>query len=576
MSSRVRLRRPPRLVVRTLAVSFMTVVVLLGAVFAMLLLHTREVVRHSVIENLEDGQQQLALVEQQRRHEASLQAVVLTETPTLKAALDTYLADNPLRPEAGGAEQALVTVEREVSKLASVLGSQAVAVVDTDHRVLASAGPAAAAWRRGRHLALGRVLARDDAFELVIALDDQRFRVTGAPILLGDVEIGALLIGTRVDDRYAREIADILRTNIAVVMEDRVIASTLDAAANGAFERAFAEGLEDAGSLVLAGEPFAYRRLHQLGPASFYAIGSIAEATARISRAAIPKVAAIGAGAFLLSALASFWLARTTTDPINQLSRELAEMAQSRTPARPLTTTGTSAEIDGLVGTFNELMAALSEARAETEAAYVGAIRALATALDARDAYTAGHSERVSTLSVAIGRKMGLQDRDLDVLRLGALLHDIGKIGISDAILCKPAPLTMDEFRVIQTHPAVGAQILKSIAILAPHIPIVELHHEQPDGAGYPHGLRGPDIPLLAHIVHVADAFDAMTTKRAYREGLSQADAMTELWQHAGTQFDAEVVKAFAEALPAALTEWRTAERRTGNVIQFERQRLWA
>ena len=118
------------------------------------------------------------------------------------------------------------------------------------------------------------------------------------------------------------------------------------------------------------------------------------------------------------------------------------------------------------------------------------------------------------------------------MLRLGALLHDIGKIGISDDVLRKPAPLTPEEFEMIKQHPGVGARILRSVPFLAPHIPIVELHHERPDGHGYPHGLRGDEIPLLARIVHVADAFDAMTSARAYRpargprRGVARAVAM--------------------------------------------------
>ena len=162
-------------------------------------------------------------------------------------------------------------------------------------------------------------------------------------------------------------------------------------------------------------------------------------------------------------------------------------------------------------------MQGLTAAEAESRAAYLGAIRALAAALDARDPYTAGHSERVSALSVLIGREMNLSDSDLDVLRLGALLHDIGKIGLSDAVLRKASGLTTDEYEQIKRHPALGARILRQVPFLAPHLPIVELHHERPDGRGYPFGLRGDDIPLAARIVHVADAFDAMTSARAYR-----------------------------------------------------------
>jgi len=185
----------------------------------------------------------------------------------------------------------------------------------------------------------------------------------------------------------------------------------------------------------------------------------------------------------------------------------------------------------------------------QTQAAYTGAIRALATALDARDPYTAGHSERVSVLSVAIGRSLRLRDEEIEVIRLGALLHDIGKIGVPDAVLLKPTALTHAEFDIIKQHPGAGARILQSVPFLIPHLPIVELHHERPDGRGYPHGLRGDEIPIAAHIVHVADAYDAMTSERVYRKPLSPRAALEELERCSGSQFDPAIVDAFSEEL---------------------------
>ncbi|MBI3049470.1 MAG: HD-GYP domain-containing protein [Acidobacteria bacterium] len=180
----------------------------------------------------------------------------------------------------------------------------------------------------------------------------------------------------------------------------------------------------------------------------------------------------------------------------------------------------------------------------------VGAIRALAAAPDARDPYTAGHSERVSALSVLMGRQMLLGAEKLEILRLGALLHDVGKIGVSDEVLRKPGVLTSEEFEQLKRHPALGARILRQVPFLTPHVPIVELHHERPDGGGYPFGLRGDEIPVAARIVHVADAFDAITSARAYRPARGAAEALAELRRHAGTQFDPASVDALAAVLP--------------------------
>src|ERR1700754_2335682 len=160
-------------------------------------------------------------------------------------------------------------------------------------------------------------------------------------------------------------------------------------------------------------------------------------------------------------------------------------MTKKRDFDNPVPPTGFSLEVDTLTAAFNTMMQSVSAAEAATQSAYVGAIRALALALDARDPYTAGHSERVGVISVAIGRQMHLTDEQLDILRLGSLLHDIGKIGISDAVLRKPGALTADEYEVVKEHPSVGARILRSIHFLAPHVPIVEYHHERPDGQGY-------------------------------------------------------------------------------------------
>jgi putative nucleotidyltransferase with HDIG domain len=172
----------------------------------------------------------------------------------------------------------------------------------------------------------------------------------------------------------------------------------------------------------------------------------------------------------------------------------------------------------------------------------------LAQAVELRDDYTGNHTQRVTRYATMLGEKLELPEDQLELIRLGGPLHDIGKIGIDDAILRKPGRLTGDEYEVMKTHTTKGAEILASVPEMEPILPIVRSHHERWDGSGYPDGLAGEEIPLLARIVAVADAFDAMTSNRPYHEnkrGKSPAWAFGEVERQLGKQFDPDVGAAF-------------------------------
>ncbi len=196
-----------------------------------------------------------------------------------------------------------------------------------------------------------------------------------------------------------------------------------------------------------------------------------------------------------------------------------------------------------------EINQQLEEANAQLKDAYYGTIESLRLAVDAKDSYTRGHSDRVSYYSVMIGKQLGLSEEDLDTLKQGALFHDVGKIGIPDAILQKPGKLTDDEYDDIKNHPSIGAKILGPAKIFEPLIPMVLHHHERYDGRGYPGGLKGEEIPYFARIVCVADSFDAMTSDRAYRPRFTVVKALEEMESCKGTQFDPEMVDAFMIAM---------------------------
>jgi putative nucleotidyltransferase with HDIG domain len=179
------------------------------------------------------------------------------------------------------------------------------------------------------------------------------------------------------------------------------------------------------------------------------------------------------------------------------------------------------------------------------EELFLNLITLLAQAVELRDDYTGGHTDRVTKYAEMLAREMSLSKSDLNWIRLGTPLHDIGKIGIDDAILRKPGALTPAEFKIMQTHTVKGAVILGTIPDLAPVIPIVRSHHERWDGKGYPDGLTGQNIPRLARIVAVADTFDAMTSDRPYRKGMTSEIAFAEVEKQGGKQFDPECASAF-------------------------------
>ncbi len=186
--------------------------------------------------------------------------------------------------------------------------------------------------------------------------------------------------------------------------------------------------------------------------------------------------------------------------------------------------------------------------RQEIQRAYLETIRMLAAAVEARDPYTGGHLERVTHYSLVIARTLGWGNERLSETEMGAILHDIGKIGIPDAILRKDGPLSPDEWAHMRTHTEIGTQILRGISFLEPVIPYVRHHHERFDGKGYPDGLAGEDIPIGGRLIAVADSFDAMTSTRPYRKALPVEAALDELRSAAGSQLDPTMVEAFMTA----------------------------
>ncbi|MBV9217418.1 MAG: HD domain-containing protein [Acidobacteria bacterium] len=257
-----------------------------------------------------------------------------------------------------------------------------------------------------------------------------------------------------------------------------------------------------------------------------------------------------------LALIVGFVSSRFMTAPllslVNVANRLGAGDLSTRVKTNSRTEIGTLGEtFNGMADQIQEQIAGLAKAAEENRELFVGTVKALAAAIDGKDKYTRGHSERVSRISVAIGRRMGLPADELETLRISALLHDVGKIAVDDAILKKPAALTDEEFEIMKTHPQRGYKIMSQIPAMKEFLPGMYMHHEMVNGMGYPQGLTGDQIPLQAKIVSVADTFDAMTIDRPYQKGMELPAALERLRSFVGTRYQSDVVEALIDACKA-------------------------
>jgi HD-GYP domain-containing protein (c-di-GMP phosphodiesterase class II) len=245
----------------------------------------------------------------------------------------------------------------------------------------------------------------------------------------------------------------------------------------------------------------------------------------------------------------SIFAARRITNPLHVLTESSRALARGDFSQRVHLWSRT--EIGELAQTFNSMseelerfVEDLKRAADENRALFMGSIQMLAGAVDEKDPYTRGHSDRVTRYSLMIAKEMNQPSSFLEVLQISAQLHDVGKIGIEDHILKKPGALTEEEFEVMKTHTTKGANILRPVTQLAEMLPGIELHHEALDGRGYPYGLKGDQIPLLARVIAVADTFDALTTNRPYQQAHTQEQALQIIKNLAGKRLDPAAVAA--------------------------------
>ena len=257
--------------------------------------------------------------------------------------------------------------------------------------------------------------------------------------------------------------------------------------------------------------------------------------------------------AALLTILIGIFFANKLTHPVSQLASGAHRIAMGDFSQRIDVTSRT--ELGDLGNSFNlmtdqieRFIGDLQRSAQENRELFIGTVKGLAAAIDGKDPYTRGHSERVSRFSMAIAQRLGISDEEIEKIRISALLHDVGKIAIDDNILKKPSALTDEEYEIMKGHPQKGYKIMSQIPAMKEFLPGMYMHHEMVNGKGYPQGLKGDEIPLMGKIVAVADTFDAMTTDRPYQKAMKFDEALARIESFVGTRYDPAVVAALSEA----------------------------
>ena len=519
-----------RFATRAFLWSFLPFAVLLATSFGVVrtaaLSAVREALRSSAREN------QITLVLERARSEARNTRVlrVAAENPSLKAGLQLLITERRAR------DAARRTVEDQLSEICDAMGFDFLAVSGP------SGEPLAGVIRQVQGF------ASLDAKELQVPrkgffdAEGVIFRVTSVGIAQGDESAGTLAVGERFDLNGIAMPAVLLHGGAVVAstapLQQKAISAALrDCPPSGECEVRIGRETYLSVRLDTGDEPgngFALRSLRNLDAAWAPVQNALRNVFLIVGLIAL-------AGALALGAFA----AQSIVQPLAAVVARLRESSATGVlPEFPPDGRGVR-EIRELGNSFNQAAASIREGRDRLVRAYVEFVSSLASALDARDPYTAGHSIRVSEYSCAIASAMNVPESEREVIRVGALLHDIGKIGISDAVLQKPGKLTAEEEALIQQHPVIGRKILECVQGFEAYLPVVELHHENWDGKGYPHGLKGEETPRVARIVKVADSYDAMTSDRPYRRGMRHEEALRILQQNAGTQLDAAAVRAF-------------------------------
>lgn len=528
---------------RTFLLCFIPFAILLTGSFWAVRKLVESTVKSGIRQSLRENELSIARLRSQADLQNSRFLSVAGENASLIAGLQLLQA-NPTNAQARN------TVEDQLRQLCEAMGFDVLSVSDprgaflagvlrTGSRVTALPAPAAPSPQRGLMTIAGSI-----------------YRIATVPIDQNDEELGQLSVGERFD-------LSAFHTQAALLHDGNVVQSNVAGSTPAEIQTALAAcGAKGECELRLAGQSYISLPLDSVSGDGYQvrSLQNVDEATGPL-QAILSRVFLIAfIGVVLVALLFSFLSSRTISKPVTAMISHLRESESTGMIPEFTRELSPVREIRELISGFNRAAAAIRDARENLNRAYLEFVGSLAHALDARDRYTAGHSGRVSAYSRATAAALGLSADELQEIRTGALLHDIGKIGIADAVLQKPAELNDEEVAIVRQHPEIGRRILAGVQGFAPYLPAVELHHENWDGSGYPHGQAGEETPLAARIIHVCDAYDAMTTDRPYRRGMSHAEAIAVLRDFAGRQFDPRVVDAFTAVADALVIKNKDQE----------------
>ena len=520
---------------------FVPFAVLLAASFWIAQKLVQSAVRDDLRGSLRENQLAMARAQSKADFQNSRFLKMAAQSAALKAGMRMFDSES-------GSEDARRTMEDQLRELGEHMGFDFLFVSAPN------GAPLAGVVRQGGETPGGKsqLVPLDEALiehseKGLLVIGSRIFRFASVPIDEDGENIGSLSLGEYFDFPGAATPAvlihggQVIDVNIPNVSDREVEAAFLGCAGRSECD------------FQLGGVNWISVPMQDLGGGyTLWSLENVDEATGPIRSRLRNLFLTMAFGSVLVALLCSIVSSRSIVKPIAHVVSHLRNA--ERTGVLPEFTIDHSSttEIRELAESYNRAAGSVRNAQENLQGAYVEFVGSLANALDARDRYTSGHSFRVSQTSCATAAAMGLSPEQVERIRIGALLHDIGKIGIPDRFLQKPGRLTNKEFAIVKEHPVIGRRILEGVQGLAPYIEAVELHHENWDGTGYPKGQSREETPVDARIIHVSDAYDAMTTNRSYRRGMTHQQAIRELFTHAGTQFDPRIVEVFVR-LPRAI-----------------------